>query len=202
MPMIRASLVYPMLTLMAVAASMPAQDFPWSDLRGKRVLAFDWNCTQPKLFPKKDLQREVQAAIPADDRGQLGTWGDRALNLKLSNMKGPVYFVPLVCGATGNCGWRLYFLKPTRYLGKIAGEYIYTYRSSDHTWPTIVTYTHMSVSEGILVAYRFRKGRYRQVGGEYAVSASVSGTSDFGLQTHKSPTVLDRIDRLCREYGQ
>ena len=188
---------YTLLALAVFAIPFSAQSSRWSDLRGKSVLAFDWNCAQTKLFPKRALQRRVPRAIPVRDHGQ--SWGDRAFTLKFGG--NTTYFVPLVCGATGNCSWRLYTLKPTTYLGNLSGEYIYTYESQ-RVWPTIITYTHMSVSEGILTTYRFRNGRYRQVGGEYATSARGSDTSDFELETHPTPKELDKIQIMCRDYGR
>jgi hypothetical protein len=75
-------------------------------------------------------------------------------------------------------------IKPLKYLGEINGQYIYTYQSAD-VLPTIITYGHISASEGGLSTYVANKGMYQRFGGEYWIDAQrqispVSKRSVFG----------------------
>lgn len=191
-----------LLILVAFEFSVDAQNSRWSEMRGKKIQTFDFNCAETKLFPTRSLRRKVLQAIPAVRREELGTWGNRAVVLRLINKKSPFYFVPLTCGATGNCSWRLYSIKPRKYLGELSGQYFYTYANSTD-WPTIVTYTHMNVVEGILVTYRYRNGKYRQVGNEYAIDWRGSGTSYFDekVKSHPMPKEFKNAKKLCEGYG-
>ena len=186
-------LLFIFLLFLALQSPANAQNFRWPEMRGKKLQTFDWNCSQTKLFPKQSLQQVVLKAIPPDDRGRLGTWGDRAYSLNLISNGSTVYFVPLVCGATGNCSWRLYTTNPVKYLGEVSGQFIYSYQSSKG-WPTIITYTHMSASEGILMTYRFRKGRYRWLGDKYPVHYEE-------WKGNRMPRFLEKAKVMCKDYG-
>ena len=179
--------------LLAVQLSVTAQNRGWSEIVGKKIQTFDWNCSQTVLFPKRALQRVINRAIPSDNRGRPGTWGDRAFTMKIRSGKN-AYFVPMVCGGTGNCSWRLYSLKPTTFLGEVAGQNFYTYKSSKG-WPTIITYTHMSASTGILATYRFRNGSYRWIGDEYPVDYKESSGN-------RMPKLLEKAQVMCKTYGR
>src|SRR5438445_13722281 len=98
-------------------------------MRHKTLLTFDWNCSQVRSFPEKTVGKIVRDAIPPEDRGRPGTFGDRAVEVKAANGR-TTYFVPMVCGATGNCSWRLYWTQPIRYMGTVHGQYIFTYQGS------------------------------------------------------------------------
>jgi len=169
-------------------------------MRGKKIEIFDANCTDTDSFPKTELKRIVSDAIPKADRGN-GTWGDRAFIYKLTP-KSNIYFVPLVCGGTGNCSWRLYSVKPTKYLGEISAMGVYTYKSASG-WPTILTYTHMSAVEGFLTTYKFRNGRYRKVGSDYLTDTHGSKFSEFfsGKRVNPIPKFLENTHILCKGYG-
>ena len=126
------------LLSLALAAVASAQDNRWRSLKTQKLITFDFNCAQRDSFPAAVLGKIVQNAIKPEFRGGPTTYGDQAFATTLQVHGATVYFVPTVCGATGNCTWRLYSIKPTKYLGEINGQYIYTYQSSNGL-PTIVT---------------------------------------------------------------
>ncbi|MEP6947254.1 MAG: hypothetical protein ABJA02_15145 [Acidobacteriota bacterium] len=194
------NLLFTLFILVVLQISVCAQTLRWPEMRGKKIQTFDWNCAQTGMYPKHALKRVIEKAIPLEYRERSGTWGDRAVELKLTS-KTNVYFVPLVCG-TGGCSWHLYSLKPTRYLGEISGEHFYTYRSLKGL-PTIIAYGHMSVAEGVLTTYRFRSGKYRQSGVEYSIDNHGATESEFfpGRKVEPMPKALEKAHILCKAYG-
>lgn len=178
---------------LSLAAMASAPNRRWRSFENRKVLTFDFNCARTDSFPKTSLSKVVQRAIKSEDRGGLGTYGDRAFAIILQNQSGPIYFVPTVCGATGNCTWRLYTIRPLKYLGEINGQYIYTYQSAD-VLPTIITYGHISASEGGLSTYVANRGMYRRLGGEYWIDAQ-------RLNGHPMPKFLQTAKPQCKDYG-
>src|SRR5215510_14148871 len=141
----------------------------WRTSLNQRFVTFDGNCARTDALNKR-LRTIVARAIPAEERGRPWTWGDRAMSIRLGAGEPAVLFVMTTCGATGNCGWRLYDSKTYRYLGEIGGQFVFVPKSSE-TWPMLVTYSHMSACEGALSRYEYRRGRYRWMRDDYAVSA-------------------------------
>jgi hypothetical protein len=175
------------------AAGTSAQNQRWRSFKTRTLITFDFNCARTDSFPNASLSKIVQRAIKSEDRGGPTTYGDRAFALILQNQSSPIYFVPTVCGATGNCTWRLYTIKPLKYLGEINGQYIYTYQSSNGL-PSIVTYGHISASEGGLSTYVASKGKYRGLRGEYRIDAQ-------RLNGHAMPKFLETAKPQCKDYG-
>jgi hypothetical protein len=173
----------------SVAGNRPAW---WRTRLNQRFASFDWNCARAGALDKR-LRAIVARAIPADRRDKPGTWGDRAMSIRLRTGETAVLFVPTTCGATGNCGWRLYDSITYRYLGELGGQFIFVPKSRE-TWPMLVTYTHMSACDGILSRYEYRRGRYRWMKDDYAVS-------ECGLVDTPMPGRLRRAKRLCAKYG-
>ncbi len=179
---------------LSLAAGAHAQNHRWDSFKTRKLITFDFNCARTDSLPNAALTKIVQRAINSEDRGGPTTYGDRAFAIILDkNERAPVYFVPTVCGATGNCTWRLYTIKPLKYLGEINGQYIYTYQSSNGL-PTIVTYGHISASEGGLSTYVANKGKYRRLGGEYRIDTQ-------RLNGHPMPKFLETAKPQCKDYG-
>jgi hypothetical protein len=143
---------------------------------------------------EENLGQILHKAISPDNLGRPATYGDRAYVTKLLNSEQTIYFIPMVCGGTGNCAWRIYAINPVKYLGEVSGQYFYTYQSSEG-WPQIVTYTHMSAAEGILATYSFRNGKYKWLGDEYRIDYE-------RLNGHRMPKFLEKDRRMCKGYGQ
>ena len=165
----------------------------WRTRLNQRFVTFDGNCARTDTLNKR-LRAIVARTIPADRRGKLGTWGDRAMSIRLRTGETAVLFVLTTCGATGNCGWRLYDSMTYKYLGELGGQFIFAPKNSE-TWPMLVTYTHMSACEGILSRYEYRRGQYKWMKDDYAVS-------ECGLVDTPMPGRLRRAKRLCAEYGR
>jgi hypothetical protein len=173
----------------SIAGNRPAW---WRTRLNQKFVTFDWNCARAGALDKR-LRAIVARAIPKDAKGRLGTWGDRAMSIRLRTGEAAVLSVPTTCGATGNCGWRLYDSMTYRYLGELGGQSIFAPKSSE-TWPMLVTYTHMSACDGILSRYKYRRGRYRWIKDDYAVSPC-------GLIVTPMPGRLGRAKKLCAKYG-
>src|SRR5262245_11875110 len=174
----------------SVAGNRPAW---WRTRLNQRFVTFDGNCARTDALNKR-LRAIVARAIPADRRGKLGTWADRAMSIRLRAGETAVLFVLTTCGATGNCGWRLYDSMTYRYMGEIGGQFIFVQKSRE-TWPMLVTYSHMSACEGVLSRYEYRQGRYRWMRDDYAVS-ECGHVDDTPM-----PGRLRRAKRLCAKYG-
>jgi hypothetical protein len=190
--MIKAILATVLLGL-SLAAGASGQNQRWRSFKTRNLITFDFNCARTDSFPKAALSKIVQSAIKPEFRGGPTTYGDQAFAINLQINGSTIYFVPTVCGATGNCTWRLYAINPVKYLGEINGQYIYTYQSSKGL-PTIVTYGHISASEGGLSTYVANKGRYRRLGGEYRIDTQK-------LNGHAMPKFLETAKPQCKDYG-
>jgi hypothetical protein len=166
----------------------------WRPMHNGRIVTFDWGCATTQSFPRRALSRIAHEMIPLDRRSSLGVWADRAFVMKLRKDGSAIYFAPIVCGATGNCSWELFTLNPTRAIGKVDGEYFYTYQSTTG-WPTIVSYTRMSAAEGILETFVNGRGTYKWTGDEYPVSSMKWAPKPM-------PRFLARARRMCKAYGE
>ena len=189
-----------LVLIVASDLSVMAQNHGWRELKGKRLVKFDFNCASTPAYPDRKLNRIVRA-LGHEDTGP-PRYADRAFVFDLNDDRSPEYFVPLNCGATGNCNWAVLAPNPARLLGTINGQYIYVYRSAAR-WPTLITYGHLSAMEGSLVTYRFRKARYVQSGGGYPINHRY-GTFDLDIQGgpgHKMPGILERARAGCKTLG-
>jgi len=185
--------------------SLPSHAFTqhrlWREVSGKTLVKFDWNCASSSQYPSARLRRAVQIALRGDYAG-VKTWADRAFVFDLNGDRKSEYFVPLVCGATGNCTWGMFASNPARLLGVVNGEYVYVHQRKGE-WPTIITYGRLNVVEGTLYTYRFRKGRYVVSGHGYAINHQY-GTFDLDIQGgpgHKMPGFLERARAGCETLG-
>jgi hypothetical protein len=194
----------PLLALIALIGSHAhalAQRRLWREASAKPSVKFDWNCASPSQYPDARLSRVVRVALSRNYPG-VETWGDRAFAFDLNGDRKPEYFVPLVCQWAGNCTWGVFALNPAGLLGVVNGEYIYVHQRKG-SWPTIITYGHLSVVEGSIHTYRFRKGRYTASGAAYPINRRY-GTYDLDIQGgpgHKLPGFLERARAGCGEIG-
>jgi hypothetical protein len=170
-----------------------SQSRKWREAKRKPLIKFDWNCASPSAYPKAKLERLVRDSVR---RGNIAVEAeaDRAFVFDLNGDRKPEYFVPLVCGAVGNCDWGVYTLNPARFLGIVNGQYIYVHRRAGR-WPDVITYGHFTAAEGDMGTYRFRKRQYAQLGDAY--HTDVRG----GIYGNKIPAFLDRARAACAEVG-
>ena len=176
-----------------------AQDRHWHQVRGKPLIKFDWNCASPSVYPKRKLGRLVEAVLKGEAADE--KLPDRAFAFDLSRDGKPEYFVPLVCGAVGNCTWGVFALGPARLLGTVNGQYVYLHKRAGR-WPHIITYGHLSAMEGVLDTYVFRRGRYALVGKGYPVGAEDRTLEIKNVPGRKMPRFVDRARPACKDLGR
>ena len=187
-----------LIAIICDPASAVAQNRFWGEIKEKPLIKFDWNCATPSVYLKAKLSRIVE--VTQRREAATGTAPDRAFAFDLNNDGRAEYFVPLVCGATGNCDWGVFTLSPTRFLGTVNGQYIYIYKSAGR-WPSVITYGHLSAAEGALHTYLFRKRRYALLGKGYPIGP-VNRTLDIqGVTGRKMPNFLDKARAACHGLG-
>ncbi|HEV7472626.1 MAG TPA: hypothetical protein VGN90_01180 [Pyrinomonadaceae bacterium] len=180
--------------LIGLCPTALAQDKYWREIKGKSLVRFDGNCASPEILPTTTLSRLIKSALK-DERPDTHYYADRAFAYDLNRDNQPEYFVPLVCGATGNCTFGLFTLNPKRFLGKVNGEFIYVH-GRRRAWPDLVTYGHFSAAEGTLSTYTFRRGRYKELPGY------VRTDSRGGIFGKKVPAFLERARKGCKTLGE
>jgi len=195
--LIRPLFVITIFLVVVSDSSTIAQHEGWRVTREKPWDKFDWNCASTSAYPGAQLSRLVQIALKREGT-PAAPWADRAFPLDLNGDHKPEYFVPLDCGATGNCNWGVFALGPARFLGVVAGEYIFVHKRIGR-WPKIIAYGRLSVVEGSLRTYRFNKRRYVSVGGGYAVGPGFLEIQN--VPGHKMPKFLESARAACKDLG-
>ncbi len=164
----------------------------WLALRNRPLVTFSWGCTTAEALPRKKLGKVLDQVLARNGGGNENPL--QAFRLRLFRNGPEVYFVPLTCGTTGNCVWALFSTSPNRYLGEIHGQYFYT-AVNGRGWPMIVSYGHISASQGELRTFKFIKGRYRWIGDSFSTDEeSLSGR-------RPRPSFFENARQLCRDYG-
>jgi hypothetical protein len=125
---------------------------------------------------------------------------DRAFVFDLDGDNKPEYFVPLICGATGNCTWGVFALKHAKLLGIVNGQYIYVHRRAGR-WPTMITYGHLSAAEGSIRTYDFIKGRYVSHGDVYPVGPEDRSLEIQNIPGRRMPKFLEGAHSACDNLG-
>lgn len=188
-----------LLVLLGSNSLLPAQNRLWRSAQRSALTEFDWNCAETSWHPSQSLKNIVQAALRRED-DQPPRYGDRAFAFDLNGDRRAELFVPLTCGATGNCGWALLTTNRPRLLGIILGQYLYVHRLRGR-WPVIIAYGHLSAVEGSLATYRFLNGKYVSLVNSYAIN---HGDYDLDIQGgpgHKMPAFLLRARPGCKTLG-
>lgn len=161
------------------------------ETESKVVSWVDWDCLTLK-YPRARLRRVVRAAFKQSVTG-VKKWGDRSLAYDLNGDRKPEYFIPLECGAVGNCSWGVFALNPSRLLGVVNGENIYI-RQRLKQWSALTVYIHNSCCDGFLNTYIFRKGKYVKLKGEYYVT----GSNELpGFKAHPYPKFMETTPSPC-----
>ncbi len=185
--------------LVMLYPSASAQNKHWRKIQGKPLIKFDWNCASSSVYPKSKLGRQVKTVLRKEKYAE--GMPDRAFACDLNLNSKPEYFIPLVCGATGNCTWGVFTLGPTQFLGTVDGQYIYVHKLKG-SWPVIITYGHLSASEGVLDTYVFRNGRYRLSGKGYPIGPEDHTFLEIqNVRGHKMPRFLSRARSACKNLG-
>ena len=180
--------------LIAIGLSVNAQTREWRELQRQRLVKFSWGCSTASAYPSAKLNRIVKRTMKREEFDGFGTWGDRAFAFDLNGDRRLEYFVPLDCGATGNCYWGVYTLNPVRELGVINGQYLYVHRRTGQ-WPNILTYGHVTAAEGTLNTYRFSNHYVQR--SRYAINNGVSYLEMQETVGIKMPAFIERAKAAC-----
>ena len=154
------------LLMSSVASS--AQRTRYLRIKERPVVWFDFDCTTKQAYPRVSLDRFVKPYLKKIPY-EVGKWGDRAFAYDLNGDGVKELFVPLDCGATGNCNWGVFGTKPARLLGILNGENIWVHRRVS-AWSRLTIGSHLSASESLLRTCRFEKGRYHRFGRDFVES--------------------------------
>ncbi len=157
------------------------------DAQAPVTAVVDFDCLSTN-FPRQRLARLIRRAMVEDQLKPPAVWCDRAFPYDVNGDGRREYFIPLSCGATGNCSWGVFSLQPKKLLGVVSGEYIYI-RKPVGGWPALSVTAHVSVSEGYVATYGFRQGRYVKVADGYEYSA----------MEHNAPSYTGTIHSPCRQ---
>jgi hypothetical protein len=187
------------LVLVGPNSFLIAQHRLWRSAQRSALTKFDWNCAEPSWHPQARLNELVQAALRREHDGPQ-RFADRTFSFDLNGDRSDEIFVPLTCGATGNCGWALLTTNPSRLLGIIRGQNLYVHRLRGQ-WPVIITYGHLSAVEGSLTTYRFLKNRYLPLGKTYEINHGEYDLDIQGGRGHKMPAFLERAKAACTALG-
>ena len=114
--------VFVMSIVLLSAYSSSGQNQRWREIQGHPLTKFDWNCALPSTYPQSKLARAVKDVLEHERDAE--DIPDRAFPFDLNQDGKPEYFVPLFCGAVGNCDWGVFAVSPTRFLGKVNGQYL------------------------------------------------------------------------------
>lgn len=149
-------------SILAVIA-LSAANAGWVDVRSPEMkVAIDFDCASGDTFPAAVLRAAARdAAEPLGGTG-VRTWADRAFGYDLNNDARPEYFVPLVCGATGNCTWAVFAVGPPRLLGRVEGARLYIHEPGA-PWSRITGLSTSGASGGLVTRYAFDGQRYGEL---------------------------------------
>ena len=115
-------------------------------------------CATPRAIPP-DVHA-IARKIMATRQDQSVANYDRAAVVRLGDPPTDVYFIPLSCGATGNCTWGVVASSPGRALGVLDGAVIRF--SLGPGWPAIEAFTHLGAGEGDLETLEYRDEQYHR----------------------------------------
>jgi hypothetical protein len=188
------------LLLASGSEAQIGQPLTWRDLQHQRLVKFDYNCTSRSAYPAAKLNRIVRRVMKREDFEGIGTSADRAFAFDLNGDGRSEYFVPLDCGAVGNCMWGVFALNPARELGLIAGQYIFVHRSAGR-WPDLASYAHLSAIEGSVTTYHFHGKRYAALGSPYPINHGEFALQIQGGMGHKLPDFVNKAKPACKSLG-
>jgi len=197
--LLRTVTVFLLFGLLGSNSHLTGQNRLWRSAQNTSLTKFDWNCAETSWHPTQQVNNIVQAALRRADDGP-PKYADRAFAFDLNGDRSAELFVPLTCGATGNCGWALLTTDRPHLLGIIGGQYFYVHRVRGR-WPVIITYGHLSAVEGSLYTYRFRSNRYVMSKNSYAINHGDYVLDIRGGLGHKMPLFLQRAHPACKTLG-
>lgn len=163
------------------------------ETRAKVITWVDWDCLTLK-YPKRRLNRLVRTEM--ENWEGPGVWGDRAFAYDLNGDRNLEYFIPLRCGATGNCGWGVFALAPARLIGVLFAENIYI-RKRVGRWSALTAYIQVSASDGLITNYVFRNDKYVKLPVDYQVSGYYNLAGFRAKGVYPFPKFMETISSPC-----
>jgi hypothetical protein len=126
---------------------------------GKPKTTLSFVCAKERGIPA-EIQTLVKPLMAKYHDQGVANYGDRAAVLEFGEPVARVFFIPLSCGATGNCVWAVLGGAPIRNLGVVFGAVIQV----DHGqgWPKLDTFSHWGAGEGDRETLTLRDGQYRR----------------------------------------
>lgn len=185
-----------LILLVCFSSAAEAQNRRWRNVSGNSLVKFDANCASPSAYPKARLGGAMRSLLRRKYADRPDVKGDSAFAFDLNGDRRPEYFVPLACGAVGNCEWGVFAMRPAKLLGVISGQYIYVHTRSG-LWPDVITYGHMTAAEGTLGTYAFRRGRYAYLRDVYHVGDEGRDSDIWNVPLHNMPGFLERARPAC-----
>lgn len=178
-------LIVPAALLLSFVLVANAQNREHVRIHESAVVTFSWDCTKTSCYANGKFDRLIRPMLPKDWPPSL-TYGDRAFRNDLNGDGKTEYFVPLFCGAQGNCYWAILASGPVRLLGKFWGESFYIHRRVAR-WSRISISRHLTASDAGIDTLRFEHGRYRKFGPMVEANAD---RKDF-------PRSLENVPAAC-----
>src|SRR6266849_3678454 len=123
------------------------------------LAVIDFDCASASLLPRGELANLARQTTQKVGSRGMAVWADRAWALDLGGEPKPEFFVPLDCGATGNCRWAVLASDPARLLGTVDGALIYVH-ARNSGWSELTGYASMGAGVGVVTSYVFRNGHY------------------------------------------
>lgn len=171
----------------------------WQDSMENSLTQFDLNCTTKSIFESKLNVSDIKKTVETENL-DLQDMPFLALEFPLKGKEQFAYFVPISCGGTGNCTYLVVTRDPYKFLGTITGQYLYLY-SSVEVWPTIITYGHLSAAEGVLHTYKFKNGKYDEVGDGWPIGREGTFLPIQEVEANEMPDFLTQAKKGCEKLG-
>ena len=134
---------------------------------GDIVARFNADCATTQAYPRALLEPEVRRLLTLPDWQVGHVWADRAFPLDLNGDGAAEYFVPIACGATGNCSWAVFGGRPPRLIARLDAERIYVHeRQENNAWSVITAYLRNGATVGLVEQFTRRASdpSYRSMG--------------------------------------
>jgi hypothetical protein len=152
--------VVPLVMALACAAFGGSERLAHNEQGGNRIVGrFGGECLPLAVAPSTALGRVMKRQFLARNPKSNGWSEIRAHAIDLNHDGELEYFVPLDCGATGNCTWGVFADNPARYLGSFTAWFFFVERGS-RNWDRVRTYTREGGDAGTIETWVHRRSRY------------------------------------------
>lgn len=125
------------------------------------VAKFGGECQGASFHSSARLKRLIQKSKQRTSSPCDWPFCDGASAFDLNGDRRNEFFVPLSCGATGNCIWGIFSDRPARLRGVFTAWFFYIHRRTD-TWSALTTYTREGGDQGVIATLASRRGKYIQ----------------------------------------